>query len=186
MRRTARQSTSGRVLGSSATSSASKERDGRDAALLLVVDLDHADRPEQARAHGGVEVDPAHAEPARGLVRAERHVPVQERGQVPAPAQRRDLIGVDVGELHIPAQVDEETGLDETADRRGGYPRPAPGKGTPSASDSRSAAHPAPTGPRNAAYTASASQAPTSARDHRPGPASATGTRSRPAAPDSS
>ncbi|WP_329390276.1 hypothetical protein OG625_38730 [Streptomyces sp. NBC_01351] len=56
------------------------------------------------------------------------------------------------------------------------------GSGTPRASVSRSAATPAPIGPRNAARTASGSTASTTARDHSPRPASAAGTRPEPVA----
>ncbi|MFD6966887.1 hypothetical protein [Streptomyces sp. NPDC059949] len=78
----------------------------------LVLDVHGADRGEEPEPHRGVEVDPADAEPAGGWVGAEGDVPVEEGGQVPAPGER-----VDVGELHLTAEVDEESGPDQVTDR---------------------------------------------------------------------
>ncbi|GAA2650797.1 hypothetical protein GCM10010425_74420 [Streptomyces spororaveus] len=53
----------------------------------------------------GVEIDPADTEPAGSLVRAERNVPVEQGGPVPAARERIDLVRVDVGELDFATKV---------------------------------------------------------------------------------
>ncbi|MFE9469382.1 hypothetical protein ACFYNW_38405 [Streptomyces virginiae] len=94
--------------------------------MVLVVDVDRAGRGDPAGADDVVEVDAAGAEADRGLVRAEGDVPVEEGRQVPAPGERVDLVGVDVGERDLAAEVDQQAGTNEVADRGGGHPRPAP------------------------------------------------------------
>ncbi|WP_314254253.1 hypothetical protein [Streptomyces sp. DSM 40907] len=80
-------------------------RDGGDTALALVVDLHRADRGDPPEPHRGVEVGAADAQPAGGLVRAERDVPVEE-----GAGKRVDLVRVDVGEGDFADEVDEEPG----------------------------------------------------------------------------
>ncbi|MFG2978245.1 hypothetical protein ACGFYY_35330 [Streptomyces sp. NPDC048331] len=118
---------------------------------------------------------------AGGLVRAERHVPVEEGGQVPAAGRRGHLVRVDDGEGDFTAEVNQQAGTDEVADRRCGHPRPQDRERHPRACVSRSAVTPASI-PRSAARTASGSAASTTCRDHRPGPTSAAGTSPDPVA----
>lgn len=44
-------------------------------------------------------------------------MPVEESGQVPAAGERVDLVGVDVGERDLAAEVDQQAGTDEVSDR---------------------------------------------------------------------
>ncbi|MFE8941939.1 hypothetical protein ACFYNX_31240 [Streptomyces sp. NPDC007872] len=71
-----------------------------------------------------VEVGAAHVEADGRLVRAEGHMAAWERGQVPAPRQGGDLLGMHVRGGDLAAEVDEQACADEVADRRSGHRRP--------------------------------------------------------------
>ncbi|WP_031010039.1 hypothetical protein [Streptomyces sp. NRRL F-5727] len=101
------------------------QRDGGHIPVPLVVDFHRAGGGDPAETDDLVEVGAADAEAYGGLVGAEGDVPVEERGQIAAAGEGGDLVGVHVGVGRLTAEVDEETGADEVADRGRGHARPA-------------------------------------------------------------
>ncbi|MFG2291732.1 hypothetical protein [Streptomyces sp. NPDC048603] len=129
-----------------------------------------------------VSVGPSDTEARGGLVRAQGDVPVEEGGQGRAAGEEGHLLGVDVRERTVPPRRTRRPARTRCptpdAVTRGRHL----GSDSPRACVSRSAATPAPIGPRSAARTAPGSAASTTARDHNPRPASAGGTRPDPVA----
>ncbi|WP_308339591.1 hypothetical protein [Streptomyces venezuelae] len=96
-----------------------------DGAGLARAELDAAegDRSDPAQAAHPLEIDPAYAEPGRGLLRPERRLTVQQLGQALPGGDLVDLVGVEGAVPAVAAEVDQEVERDQALHRVGGHRR---------------------------------------------------------------